>query len=220
MFMDILPFTRSARAYFVIYLIFLIVLVSMFYFGILRSPRSYRKICLWISFIFLFAAVSANIKLSAELMYVTKYTPDFLKLNCPNMPICVLSGDPHAKYITLWLGNDFDIEQLAVDQTQAEFLRAKKCALVFGPTGPGSGCSILHHSCLGDYFITNLDSYVSDNKLIKITLPYYAYFPTFLLEEEISQALYFSGKIPDYRTESKNLTLLLYGPPEAAFSNQ
>lgn len=220
LFMDILPFTKSARAYFIIYPIFLVVLVSMFYFGTLRLSYPYRKIWFWILAILLLAAVSANIKFSSELMYVTKYTPNFLSLNCPNMSICVLRGDSHAKYITLWLGNDFDIELINSDQTKAEFLRAKKCALVIGPTGPGSGCSILYHSCLADYSITNLDSYVTANKLKRIILPYYAYFPSFLLEEEISQALYFLRQVPNYKTESKNLTLLLYGPPETVLSNQ
>ena len=157
--------------------------------------------------------------LSSELMYVTKYTPNFLSLNFRDMPICLLRGDIHAEYIERWLGKDFDIEFMTQEQTRAGFLRDKKCALLIGPTGPGSGCSIMYHSCLGDFDVPNLDSYVSDNKLERITLPYYAYFPTFLLEEEISQALYFLGKIPGYKAGSKNLTLLLYSLPETEVSS-
>ena len=43
----------------------------------------------------------------------------------------------------------------------------------------------------------------------QVVLPYYAYFPPFLLEEETCEGLYFSGNIVDYRQDSKNITFFI-----------
>jgi hypothetical protein len=65
--------------------------------------------------------------------------------------------------------------------------------LLLGPTGPGSGNSILDAAVLPD-FTPRLAKDIRD----RITfLPYYAFHPPFLFEEETCQALYFSGQTPD-----------------------
>ena len=46
-------------------------------------------------------------------------------------------------------------------------------------------------------------------KMNRVVLPYYAYFPPFLLEEETCEGLYFSGNIVDYRQDSKNITFFI-----------
>jgi hypothetical protein len=43
-----------------------------------------------------------------------------------------------------------------------------------------------------------------------MVLPYYMHYPPFLLEEEISQALYFSGNIPDYKMPEMGITIMRF----------
>lgn len=84
--------------------------------------------------------------------------------------------------------------------------------LLLGPYGYGSGSSVAVHAAGGDFYPGQyLDSNLL-NPLIKETkvLSYYMHYPPFLMEEEINQALYFLGKIPDYRGLSMGITLLRF----------
>lgn len=74
---------------------------------------------------------------------------------------------------------------------------------MIGPNGVNNGI-------LNDFFVGKLERrYKLQEKIKKIILLYYSHFPSFLFEKEICQGLYFEGKIPDYKADSKNLTLLI-----------
>ncbi len=85
-------------------------------------------------------------------------------------------------------------------------------ALLLGPHGPGSGLSVAAYAMGRDFYpgrlldLRKLDSRVKEVRV----LPYYMHYPPFLLEEEICEALYFDGKIPDYRNPSMGITVLRF----------
>ncbi len=83
---------------------------------------------------------------------------------------------------------------------------------VLGPHGRGSGLSVAGHATFADFdpgALLNLDALRPRIKEFTV-LPYYMHYPPFLLEEEISEALYFSGHIPDYRAPETGVTLVRF----------
>lgn len=77
-------------------------------------------------------------------------------------------------------------------------------AVILPPHGPGSGRSVAHHCVLPDAPELSVQP---PEDMRAVWLPSYTYFPAFLLEEEICQALYFHGQIPDYRQPEMGLNL-------------
>lgn len=81
---------------------------------------------------------------------------------------------------------------------------------VLGPTGAGSGMSILRHCILPDQ-VDEARTAPSGVEVLK--LPYFAYFPPFLLEEEVCQTLYFSGRVPHYAAEGLQVEVWRWNQP-------
>lgn len=81
---------------------------------------------------------------------------------------------------------------------------------VVGPHGNGSGLSVAGHAAFPDFnpaALGNLGALQSRIREI-VLLPYYMHYPPFLMEEEISEALYFAGAIPDYRIPGMGITII------------
>lgn len=81
---------------------------------------------------------------------------------------------------------------------------------VLGPHGHGSGLSVAGHASLPDFNPAALVNLRAIQPLIKeiVLLPYYMHYPPFLMEEEISEALYFAGAVPDYRIPGMGITII------------
>lgn len=88
----------------------------------------------------------------------------------------------------------------------------KPIGLLVGPHGKGSGLSLIGHAVLNDFDPKKLlDSASLTKRIREIKIyPYYMHYPPFLLEEEICQALFFEGKIPDYRSPNMGISLLKF----------
>ncbi len=113
--------------------------------------------------------------------------------------------DPRAPMLAAWL--KCYAPRLVDDLSQMQAGEV----LLLGPQGPGSGMCIakpkkpLNESGLEMDFSFDLSQLQS--RAVKITrLPFYAYFPSFQLEHELGQALYWHGDIPDYRQERLQLS--------------
>ncbi len=112
-------------------------------------------------------------------------------------------------------GQQHHVIQL-IEASKAQSLIANKnrkpIGLILGPHGPGSGLSVANHATFDDFNInTFLKLDVLRPRIKEITLlPYYMHYPPFLLEEEITEALYFSGQIPDYRAPEMGITLIKF----------
>lgn len=207
---DILPFTKLGRAHLVVYPIFVIVTVGMFYFLIPRLSYRYRRYLYLTSSILFILIIFVNIKFCSELIRVKQYIPRYLKSHLPQAQLYISEEDSHADYIMAWL-EDFRIQKIKKSELDSVLLKDKKGTLIIGPNGIGSGLSILSNACLDDFFIEDLNTHPALKKMKKIALPYFAYFPSFLLEEETCEALYFFGRRVNYKSDSKNITLFAWG---------
>jgi hypothetical protein len=150
-------------------------------------------------------AIYTNVTLSRETVYVRTYTPDYLESLSGELEFYTIKEDIHSDFMFLWLG-EFGVRKLNHSELEGVVSSArgeKGIGLLIGPSGTGSGMTVLKQACLADF---NLNLEVEPRKV----LPYYAYYPPFMMEEENSLALLFEGKAPDQREPSKNIRLIVY----------
>lgn len=206
---DVLPFTKLARTHFIVYPIFIIVSVSMLYF-VLNSFSNRKKLSYVFSSILFVFVIYYNISFCFEIITVKQKTPKYLSMMPFKSWIFLLKEDPHASYLSLYLKklNVHIISMRDFIQTLPKF--RKTVVLLIGPHGSDSGNSVLKACYSNDFHPENLNGYQLLKPIKRVILPYFSYFPSFLFEEEICQALYFEGKIPNYKLDSKNITLLLF----------
>lgn len=121
----------------------------------------------------------------------------------------VLRDDPHAGALTAWLSASHITETTTDalrERVDADRRRGAHGALLVGPTGPMSGNSVLRHGTMPDYLprldVTGLTRAVE--------LPYYSAHPAFLMEEEISSALFFSGRTQRPSTRGAGVTVFVW----------
>ena len=207
---DILPFTKLARIHFVVYPLIIIVFVISFYYLMSQLENYLKRIKPYLIVFCLGACafiITLNIAFSKEMIYVRKYMADYLTSLPANTQFYMLSRDIHADYIKSWLG--LPIKQIdRISQINHNKHNNGLIAIIIGPHGKDSGKSILKHSTLDDFKLTDV---VKPKGVKELKLPYYAYFPSFLLEEEISQALFFAGETPDYKADNMLITVWLMG---------
>jgi len=208
---DIVPCTKLGRAHFVIYPIFIIAAVSMFYFLASRLSHRFRKYMYALSIPLFSLIIFVNIRLCSELIRVKQYTPRYLSSHFPMTPLYILEEDVHGNAIMDWL-EDFHIQKIKKSELDSVLLNNKRGCLIIGPTGIGSGLSILSDRSSNDFFIENLNTHPILRGLRRVTLPYFVYFPSFVLEGWPCEAIYFSGKRRvDYKSDSMNITLFVWG---------
>ncbi len=206
---DILPFTKLARTHFVVYPLIIIVFLVSFYYLMSQLEHHLRRIKPYLIVFALGACafiIMLNIAFSKEMIYVRKYTADYLTSLPAETQFYMLSQDIHADSIKYWLGlpiKKIDRISQINDNKHSGFI-----AIIIGPHGKDSGKSILRHSTFDDFILTDV---VKPKGVKEVKLPYYAYFPSFLFEEEISQALFFAGKTPDYKADNMQITVWLIG---------
>jgi len=185
-------------------------------------PKKYKiYILILFSFLVIFST-SQNVLFSSAMITSKQAASQYLKKIPSNFKTLYLLGekDPHIYayiysqgFIPYYLHSTrFRTQEVGVEEFADILRKQENVALIVGPHGKNSGRSILFRSNLPDYPFDEEEFLKSISKPFsaRITLPYFAYFPSFIMEEELSQALYFSGRTPDYRDPSKNLTLYLW----------
>jgi hypothetical protein len=149
---------------------------------------------------------------SVQLWRSRQELPQELQAEHPGLKtLFVLDRDPHARFIAGWLSPWQVVGISAQDMVNLiQSDRSKEYALIVGPTGAGSGNSILAHGCLWDFNFP-LAEFVRLTGAGSKTLAYYAHRREFCLEEEICQGLLYAGRIPDpLRDPTKNVHLLYW----------
>jgi hypothetical protein len=183
--LDLSPFTKLGRAYFNVFPLTIIAAVIV-------THQIIKKIK-WFVFPTLLLAcviIVQNVIFIKDMAHARKGALNALN----DKSIYVLSDDPHSQALKLW--------SHAREVSSADLV-PQGAYLLLGPTGQDSGKSIMRNSALDDYY----PKLIGRKYKTKETLPYYAYFPSFLMEEEISEALLFTGKSPDSRLPRLQLTL-------------
>ncbi len=218
---DLLPTTRLARSQFMVYPLTVIVICMAGH--IVFRALSKRLTPTRSAVIMAVAATALSYEGAAHTIETVHVRTSFeYRINeyRRTFDLYMLCDDPHLSVLLATLNwNKSGKEAIRVISLDrfAEIIkapkRARRAGLLIGPHGQGSGRSVTRHSSLSDfdpYEIRGFD-YVASFSSARTMLPYYMYYPPFLLEEEISQALYFAGMSPDYRRDSaKNLTLLQF----------
>ncbi|MBI3575440.1 MAG: hypothetical protein HY083_07300 [Gammaproteobacteria bacterium] len=223
---DILPFTKLGRAHFVIYPFVILVIVVC---GDLLVKHLVNR-----SFVSLRYVIAALICLIGVALYegIKTVTDTIIVRRTLNTALTqlpavyetyVLHQDPHAKYLIQILNYNRSAENRkrlrAVNFSEFERMYGKssghavRYALLVGPRGERSGNSVLYHGCLPDFRPEASPAFrlLLSRALKTVSIPFHAYYPPYLMEEEISQALYFEGKVPDYKgDQEKQLLLLLF----------
>jgi len=203
---DILPSTKLARTNFALYPLFIISAVSLFRVLFSRLPGRLRYGLAALGIILLVPLLYANLKLCRELIRVKQGVPRYLALQPKDRPVYILEEDSHADSIASWL-EGFDIQRIKKADLGKIVSSGSRGGLILGPGGLGSGRSILSNCCLDDFYADDIKQALVLKGVKAITLPYYAYFPPFLLEEEACEGLYFSGRRVDWRDKDKNISV-------------
>jgi len=90
------------------------------------------------------------------------------------------------------------------EQARQLHLGVRKISVIIGPNGAWSGRSIRQECVSPD--TPGVRARVPED-MRAIRLPHYIYFPAFLFEEEICEALYLRREVPDFRRQDLGLTL-------------
>ena len=206
---DLLPFTKLGRTNFPAYPLVIIALViaGNYLINYLLNLNKLKKFYLYSFIVFFFAlAILSNINYCWATINARKHPGDYLSDLALRADLYLFKNDIHAEAIKTWLNvNIKEIDALEQIKTPP----GREVALIIGPHGSGSGKSLVRHSTAPDFIL--------DENVIKkpigaeeIKIPYYMYLPPFLFEEEVSQALYFSGKSPYYKADNMKLTIWLW----------
>lgn len=192
---DLLPTTKLGRTHFNAYPFLTLFLIAAGHWLFYRiKPGRGRQITGIAITLVLSAVVIFSIRGVLATRTARFALPEFVASQPQTTDIYLLRDDPHAVYIEQWL-DDRRVRKVAPPPEQ--LIRESRATnlhgmLIVGPTGEGSGNSILDSAYLQDF-----KPQLPLASVVQPTLlPYYAFHPPFLFEEEICQALYFSGKIP------------------------
>ncbi len=220
---DIAPTTKLARSHFVAYPLLIIAVAAAA--GVLtRSTRNRR----WASamagamLILFLTAASENLNLIVQLRSAKQSAFDAIQRLGPE-PVYFVGNEAERTVLNFVLQHagpaqgatkslfPMQTEQFAtvMNQARQSRLRVRKISVIIGPNGVGSGRSIRQQCTLPD---TPEVRTRAPEDMQAIRLPYYTYFPAFLFEEEICEALYFRGEAPDFRRQDLGLTLWITRP--------
>ena len=203
---DSTVFHQYARGHFSYYplLVILAVIIPYHFFASLPGAlKKLRPYLLLVALELLLVAIYTNTEFCHEMVRSNHFPGNYLSRLASDTELYILENDPHAYPISRWSGLDITRINNLRDIPRK---KGKKTALIIGPHGVDSRKSIVRDGIMKDFF----PAVVKPPEAREIKLPYLAYFPSFLFEETVSQALYFSGDMPDYRDEDKQITLWLW----------
>lgn len=189
---DLLPTTKLGRTHFHAYPFVIIFLAVAGHWVLNQQPADRTRKIIGRALLF-FLAVNVVFSIAQILKTRTARfaVPEFLKKHAHVTNIYLLSEDPHAIFISQWL-QDPRISFIDTKTMNRIFWTAaatdRQEMVIIGPTGPDSGNSILQSASLPD-FVPAIPERIAERFAY---LPYYAYRPHFLFEEETCLALYFA----------------------------
>lgn len=204
-----LALSKVARIYFFLYPSLIIIISCMLHSLATRFPCRWRWCFFSLCLLWSLPIIAINIKLCSEIRRVRLYTPEFLKKISPPMQLYVLKEDIHGWFISKWL-EDFNIKTIPLKDLEHTVSTPKNIGFLIGPSGKDSAKSVICFWWAPHDFIIDLDNYEFIKTAQKVVLPYYAYFPIVLMDQEVFQRLYFMGKVTDYKSDEKNITLLIF----------
>lgn len=216
---DVLPFATLGRYQFVIYPVTIVVICGVSFY-LLRAiqTRAARAFSTAVALLLTGLVLTSNVSNSSELIEARKTIVNTITRYSGDLDIYILNEDPHRHHLVRSLNSP----ELTVSITKidlADFIKVLKNpgrsphrpALLLGPRGQDSGKSAILHTT--DFYPDQIPDFsrVENAARKKVSMLYYAYYPTFLMEEEVNQALYFAGKTPVHKKDpNKDIVLLFF----------
>lgn len=208
--MDIMPVTKLGRLHFP-YLPMVIAIVAIVgHWALLRlraKSEGYGRMGIAVAAVLICITMYQGIAVAHETVRVRTAAPEYIKHKMPDIPLFVLAEDDNAQFITPWL-SEFKIGVISASDllsylNRKDRLADTRFAVILGPTGKDSA--------IGLSSLPGKDFYFDYSNIPHVILPwYYSFYPPFTVEEEVNQALYQEGRIPDYRTPESSLKILLF----------
>lgn len=204
-----LPFTKLGRVYYYVYAPLIIAISCMLHSLATCRPSRRRAYPLLLGLLWCAAVAAVNVKSCSEMWRARKYTPEFLKGISPPLQLYVLKEDIHGWFISRWM-EDLKIRTTDLKSLVRAVSTGKRLGLLMGPTGKDSAKSVICYCWAPHDFSIEQGNYKFLGTARKTTLPYYAFFPIFLIEDPIAQALYLMGRMPSHKSDDKNITLAIF----------
>ncbi|WP_152609903.1 hypothetical protein [Geobacter sp. OR-1] len=213
--LDLLPFTKLGRAQFPLLPIAILFLTLLY--SCLPVGEKIRKTAFCL---FMIPLLISDTYASAQARHARRDAPARIDAMPAGTVYLVLDEDPHCQYLANWLGYGGrrlirNIGAADLPVTMYMIPKSTPVALLLGPMGANSGKSILEHGMMDDFSYRLPEEIEAIPGRRSFSLPYYAHYPLFLMEEENCQYLYFNGKVPDEKIGRDRLTVY-YWPPDNA----
>jgi hypothetical protein len=212
-----LPTTKLARSYFIVFPLMCAFIAVCF--AQLRTVRTgaAKTIAGLAATILIALSCFQGLTLSHAIAMDRRGVASYLTQVFPEKRrLYLLDKDPHAAPLIATLGGACDTA--SVDPSYIESLPAAErsgLVLVVGPTGPGSGTSILRNGTFPD-FDFDVQRFAKATGAQWKTVRYYAYNHPFCLEEENCQTLLYNHWIPKPLSRGpKNVTILSWPSTES-----
>lgn len=144
-------------------------------------------------------------------LYQSRFAfPRYLHEHLRQGPIYTVQEDSHAKWMPPMYGHDVEIRTIPLAEVQhlvtstAETLR-----ILIGPTERNSSLMSIYLKAQNkDLLQAELMATVPAlHEIEPAILPFSALHPAFLMENEVTQALYLQGLVPDWKTSASSLKL-------------
>lgn len=192
---DLLPTTKLGRTHFHAYPFLVIFMVVAGHWVYSKTSGGFRRIFGAVFTALLLVSMSFSINQTMQTRATRFALPEFLAGQPKTTNIYLIREDPHANYLSDWLDDpriSFISNQSLGSMLKEAQAKSLHGMLIIGPSGPGSGNSILERGTLPDF-----NPMIPDDLAARLTyLPYCAFHPSFLFEEENCLALYFLGETP------------------------
>jgi hypothetical protein len=211
---DLLPTTKLGRAHFVWFPGVCALLALTFYWILLRLDQGRRWMVVGVALVMVATSAFEGLRQAHQTHASRQTMPRLLAGQYRDVPdVFLLLDDPHVGLLTGWLESKKTLfgTHLPSLTTLVTSNRPRDYLLVVGPSGPGSGRSILAQGCLPD-FLFDVGEFARKTGAKIQPVPYYAYTPAFLMEEEICQSLLFEKLMPDPDRDPEKRIRLLWWP--------
>jgi hypothetical protein len=206
---DFLPFTKLARAHFGVLPYLVAATVAMVFLLLdlefLRGLRIVRPALAAVLIAVFCYDARAHIGISREIRRVRTSAPEMLQPMLQDIELYMVREDPHAVYICRWL-RGLPITVTNVNRIgQIRPTPGKKIGLLFGPVGEYSS----RVSSINMAFPTDIPGDIFPDRQ-PLRLPYFSTLPCFMMEQEVCEALFFQGRVTDYRKDTQQLSLYIF----------
>lgn len=206
---DLLPFTKLARTHFAVFPLAVALTASGAYALIPRLNGPAMKAFGAALAAVALGLIATQVDYSRGLMATRLEPQEFFASLPQDAKLFGENGDPHAIYIAKWLKLKARGTTSIAALPPRDGSKPAPYVFILGPHGKLSGRSVLRHSTLPDFQIDPA-KIARPTGAREFKFPFYGYHPAFLMEEEISQALYFEGAAPNRVDSDLQLTIWVW----------